>query len=144
MKPNCQNCKLQNSLSEARTEIVRAGFFRRKSDGRVVQRFRCKSCLKYFSLATAHPCYRQKKRQFNERIKRLYCSSVSLRRMAKIFGLSRTTIKRKFLFIGRLAEIEQEELNSAHLPSNVIEFDDLETFEHTKYKPLSVTLAVES
>ena len=29
-------------------------------------------------------------------------------------------------------------------PAHTIEFDDLETFEHTKYKPLSVSLAVET
>ena len=30
-----------------------------------------------------------------------------------------------------------------HVPSKIIEFDDLESFEHSKYKPVAITLAVE-
>jgi hypothetical protein len=34
--------------------------------------------------------------------------------------------------------------NLKNQPARFVEFDDLETFEHSKYKPLSITLAVES
>ena len=42
-----------------------------------------------------------------------------------------------------LAEAQFHERNSSLPKAKVIEFDDLETFEHTKCKPLSVTIAVE-
>lgn len=101
-------------------------------------------CLKYFSLATGHPCFGQNKRQFNERLFRLHNSGVSMRRAAKLLGLSRTTVARKFQFLGEQAKIRFKEFNRKLPLSKVIELDDLETFEHTKMKPLSVTLAVES
>jgi len=41
------------------------------------------------------------------------------------------------------AEAKLTELNLAHLKAKEVQFDDLETFEHSKCKPLSVTLAVE-
>ena len=72
------------------------------------------------------------------------CSGVSQRRIAKNFGLSRTTVARKLVFLGTQAEIEFHELNRRHPPAEIVEFDDMETFEHTKYKPLSITLAVVS
>lgn len=144
MKQNCPNCLPQDQVSGGRSKIVRAGRFRRSSDGRVVQRFKCTGCRKHFSNATFHPCYRQNKRQMNERLKRMLCSGVSQRRAAKLLNLSRTTVKNKFLFLGEIALKELGQTNEEHPPAQIVEFDDLETFEHTKYKPLSVTLMVES
>lgn len=58
--------------------------------------------------------------------------------------VNRKTITRKFIFLG-LQAYEYFKLDRASYPqSTEIEFDDLETFEHTKLKPLSVTMAVES
>jgi hypothetical protein len=71
-------------------------------------------------------------------------SGVSQRRLARLLRLSRTTIVRKLLFLARLAEAELETMNRESEPAEIVEFDDLETSEHTKFKPLSVTLAVES
>ncbi|HEY8280325.1 MAG TPA: hypothetical protein VIH99_11920 [Bdellovibrionota bacterium] len=51
---------------------------------------------------------------------------------------------RKLLALGFEAEFELSKSNRERPRSKVIEFDDLETFEHTKCKPLSITLAVES
>ena len=143
MKPTCPHCSLESSLSDPRTRIVKTGFFRRKSDSRWVQRFRCLICKKYFSRATSHPCYRQNKRQVNTRLFRLLCSGVSLRRSAKLLHLSRTTVARKLIFLGSQAKIELEYRNKCFPLAQTIEFDDQETFEHTKFKPLSITLAVE-
>lgn len=58
-------------------------------------------------------------------------------------SLSRTTVSRKLKFLGMIAEAKLSELNHAHPRATEIQFDDLETFEHSKCKPLSVTLAVE-
>jgi hypothetical protein len=96
-----------------------------------------------FSHATRNPCYRQNKRQINEPLRRLLCSGNSQRRLAYLLGVNRKTIVRKFLFLARLAEAQLENWNSELHPASIVEFDDLETFEHSKCKPLSVTLAVE-
>ena len=45
---------------------------------------------------------------------------------------------RKFLFLGRLADEFLKAELANHKKAKEIEFDDLETFEHSKLKPLSV------
>lgn len=143
MKRECPYCTPTDESSGVRTLIIRSGRFRRKSDCRVVQKYRCLRCRRYFSNASTHPCVNQNKRQLNERIKRELCSGVSQRRLAKLLNVSRTTIARKLVFLGQQAKLELERLNRARKAAEVIEFDDMETFEHTKCKPLSLTLAVE-
>lgn len=144
MKYSCPRCASVSKISENRNQVVRFGRFRRTSDGRWIQRFRCLICFKCFSTATFHPCIYQKKRNMNHKIEKELVSCVSQRRVAKNLHLSRTTVKRKFLFLGLKAEAKLKSTNLRHSKAEVIEFDDLETFEHTKCKPLSVTLAVES
>lgn len=125
--------------------LVRKGRYFRSSDGQWIQRYLCRSCLRTFSSATSLPVYRQKKRKLNSVLDRLFSSCVSQRRAARLLGISRTTVVRKFRFLAAQASLEHErwlkELSSA--PLREVQFDDLETSEHTKCKPLSVTLAVE-
>ena len=73
-------------------------------------------------------------------VRRLLAKNNSLRGCAEILRLNRKTVVRKFRFLAARAEVklaQDQEL------AKIIEFDDLETFEHAKGKPLSVTLAVE-
>lgn len=144
MKPNCPYCEANSNSSENQSLVVRAGRFKRSSDCRSIQRFKCKKCSKHFSRATFHPCFKQLKRHFNHRLSKLICSGVSQRRAAKILGVNRKTVVRKLIFLGFRAIEELDKINRATPLVEVIEFDELETFEHTKYKPLSVFLAVES
>jgi hypothetical protein len=100
-------------------------------------------CRKTFSEATLSRCYQQKKRDLNAGIFKLLVSGVSQRRAARILGINRKTVVRKFLFLGHFAH-EQLLIENKKLPKvSIMEFDDLETFEHTKCKPLSLTVAVE-
>lgn len=69
---------------------------------------------------------------------------MSLRRVAREMRLSRTTVARKLVFLGEHARAALSAHNARHPPAAVVEIDDLETFEHSKCKPLSITLAVES
>jgi hypothetical protein len=50
---------------------------------------------------------------------------------------------RKLLFLAELAKVKLQKTNETSPKLTEVEFDDLETFEHTKCKPLSVTLMVE-
>jgi hypothetical protein len=69
---------------------------------------------------------------------------VSQREAARILGLNLKTIVRKFrLQAAKAQDLFQAENASFPLACEV-EFDDLETFEHTKFKPLSVTLMLEA
>lgn len=143
MKHKCTHCRIEVSSSEIRSKLHKSGTYRRTSDGRIVQKYRCMDCKAERSQASYHPCFRQKKRQLNFKIKNLLCSGVSQRRIAKILGISRTTVSRKLMFLGLRAFEEINEDNLSKTQASIVEFDDLETFEHTKCKPLSVTLAVE-
>ena len=58
-------------------------------------------------------------------------------------SLNRKTVARKLGLLGLEAEERVRTRNLRHEKARVVEFDDLETFEHTKCKPLSVTLAVQ-
>ena len=144
MAIQCPYCSQQNPSSESRAVITAVGSFVRRSDKARLQRFKCKPCRRTFSQATFHPCYRQKKRHLNAHVFLHHVSGVSLRRMARLFRVDRKTVARKFVFMGLASLAFAEADRRSHPPSNEIEFDDLETFEHSKLKPLSVTMAVET
>jgi hypothetical protein len=143
MKPNCPHCIQSRPTNEVRNQVSRAGHFRRRSDSRVIQKFRCRRCQKYFSFATLNSCYRQKKRRLNHKLFEHMASGLSQRRAAILFHVNRTTITRKFKFVGIQALLSLEEINCKNKPCDFMQFDDMETFEHTRCKPLSITLAVE-
>jgi hypothetical protein len=113
-------------------------------DRRFITRYFCKSCGKHFSSSTHSPDYRQKKRDLNPFIPELFASGVSQRRMAILLRVDKKTIVRKFRLMAVRARVKHEDWLTAGLsrPIEELQFDDLETFEHTKCKPLSVTLAV--
>jgi hypothetical protein len=78
-------------------------------------------------------------------LRTLFCSGVSQRRAARILDIHLNTVARKLRFLAELAALKQNK----HLKSyernkiNFIQFDEMETFEHTKLKPISIALAVE-
>jgi transposase-like protein len=147
MKVNCPNpyCVLPSSLAPNSNPIVRNGCSFRRSDSRYIQRYACKLCGKYFSKATFDPRYRQKKRRINPLLFQLFSSGVSQRRAAKILGINPKTAVRCFRYLADQARSEHRKTLTPFLqePLKEVQFDDLETSEHTKCKPLSVALAVD-
>ncbi len=125
------------------TRFSKSGFYSRKSDSKVIRRFRCQKCGKKFSNATFDPCYRQKKRKKNFQLKILLCSGVSQRRSAMILNLTRKTVAKKFKFLAEQARIEHRTFLESKTFEEV-ELDDLITFEHTKCLPLPVPVIVET
>ena len=144
MSITCPYCQQSNRTSESRELIVSYGSFLRKSDNTRLQRFRCKPCARLFSVATFSPCYKQKKRHLNPRLMELYVSGVSLRRAAFLLRTNRKTVVRKFIFLGLASHYFLAVDRYRYAPSLEVEFDDLETFEHSKMKPLSVIAVLET
>ncbi len=138
--PHCSNTT--PNLSELR-HIVRVGRFRRKSDGQRVQRYHCTSCSRGFSSATFNDCFRQNKRHFNHRVKMDFVEGVSMRGIARKQNLHRTTVMRKLLHLGLKAKRNLKKTNERLPKVSHVQFDDQETCEQSKCKPLSITLAVE-
>jgi len=140
MKPYCFSCA---ASYQPVPKIVRFGNYFRTSDSKLVQRFRCKQCKTTFSADTHGWLYRRRERRKSLLVKKILVSTGSLRRTAKILHLNRKTVERSFLLQSLEAEFELKADNLQKPKAQVIEFDDLETFEHSKCKPLSVTIAVE-
>lgn len=137
------HCSPENKFKNRIDTIIKQGSFYRLSDRKKVQRFCCKLCRTYFSVATFSKNYRQNKRHLNQTIARLLVAGVSQREAARVLKINRKTIVRKFKFMGAHAEIKLSQFNQKLPQAQAIQFDDMETFEHTKCKPLSITLAVE-
>lgn len=141
MKLKCpKNCNTYPKSGQ----IIRYGSYYRTSDRKKIPRYKCAHCGLHFSQATSRPEYRQKKRQLNHEILRLYVSGVSQNRIAKLLKTKQRTVADKIQFLGLKARL----FNFRHRRTikekvKCVQFDDLETFEHTKLKPISITLAVE-
>lgn len=79
-------------------------------------------------------------------VRHLLCSNVSMRRIAKILKIHRATVARKLIYLAGIAELKQFDFLQAksESPARHIQFDDLITHEHTKLKPLTVTVAIDA
>lgn len=135
-----------NSLcsSDPKTfRYIKKGYYRTGHDRQQVPRYQCKACGKYFSTHTVSPTYQQKKPALNKQIYNLYVSGMNQRRIARVLGIDRKTVTRKFLFMARRARtIHEEKIKSGKLKTSFVQFDEMETFEHTRLKPLSIAIAV--
>lgn len=118
------------------SNFVRFGFFYRTSDSRWIQRYRCNGCKATCSNATFQRWFRQKKRLKNAQLRKHFASCGTIRRAAINFHLNRKTVARKLVELGFEAEANLRIRHHLRKKCRVIEFDDLETFEHTKCKPL--------
>ena len=144
MRYGCPNP--QCTFHQKKDFIVRDGSYLRKNDSRRIARFKCKNCGIKFSNATFSLAKNQKKRRINHIVFKLLASGVSQRRAAKILKVHKTTIKRKFDYLSKLArQKHQRWLKENYLNNKVldIQFDDLITVEHTKLRPLSVSTVVQ-
>ena len=147
MKPPCPGpqCSAGSFFGPNPGLIIRKGFYLRSSDSKKIRRFQCKACQKYFSHASRNACLNQKKRRINSKLTHLLCSGVSQRRAALILQVSRSTVVRRFRFLADQARTQHLIWiqNQGQGSLSEIQFDDLETSEHSKCKPLSVALAIE-
>lgn len=120
------------------------GTYFRPSDSKAVQRWVCNSCKRHFSDATFHAPYRQNKRRVNPEVAQLLSSGVSQRRIALLLNITRVTVARKLAFLAKWARHRHEEWLETIPKVTQVQFDDLITIEHTKCKPLAISLAVET
>ena len=118
------------------------GDYRTRWNGRWVPRYRCGRCGRTFSPQTFRPSYRQHRPDVNAMVLKLYVSGVTQRRMARILAVDRKTVVRKFLFLAELAKTAHAAWLEAQSGQRLVQFDEMETFEHTKLKPVSIALAV--
>jgi transposase-like protein len=124
--------------------FIKKGYFKTKwNGGQLVPRYRCKGCGRYFSSHTERATFGQHRPDLNEQVLHLYASAMTQRRMAICLATNRKTVVRKFLFAAKLARnAHRRRLAAGTLRMSRAQFDEMETFEHTRLKPLSIALAV--
>ena len=66
-----------------------------------------------------------------------------MRRSAKITRVTRKTVDRRLVYFSKVSSRYQNSLLKNLPPIKSLHFDDMESSEHTKMKPLSIPLAVE-
>ena len=116
----------------------------RKCDSHKVRRYGCKICGHRFSDATGTLEFRQHKRRENPLVQRLLGAAVSMNEVARILRITYKTVARKLAYLSKKCEAENEDVLRAYHKVDSVQFDELETLEHTKCKPVSIALAVES
>ena len=116
----------------------------RKCDSHKVQRYGCKACGRRFSGATGTLEFRQHKRRENPMVRKLLGAAVSMNEVGRILRITYKTVARKLVYWSKKCEAENEEILRAYHKVDAVQFDELETLEHTKCKPVSIALAVEN
>jgi len=131
----CPHCKNEQ------TKITKKGIFKGKRGGKI-QRFKCHSCFKTFSERTSKPGYRLRRYHLRNKIFREFCRGIAQREIAIELRIHRDTVARLLKAISNEAKLQNERVRASSSPNTVI-FDEMETFEHTKCKPVSIVVAVE-
>ena len=126
-----------------RSRVITIGSYMRTCDRKKIRRYKCLDCQRSFSDATVTFEYRQRKRDINLRLFELLSSSVSLRRSARLTRVHRTTVDRRLCYFAKVANHKQEHFLKKRAKSTHVQFDDMESSEHTKMKPLSIPMAVD-
>jgi transposase-like protein len=133
----CPVCK--NSSARVRKK----GFYAKRSTAAMrIQRYHCRDCGRSFSDQTNRLSYREKKPHENQRLYRLLCSGVSQARAASILDLHRITVARKLTKLARFARRDQRVWGECEQQALEVQFDEMETFVHSKCKPVTLAIAV--
>ena len=98
----CSVCKAKNlptiDKKTGKKMFQKFGFYRRKSDSKTIQRYKCLRCNHTLSAACKDPAYHQNKRRLNYKVFIGLVSLNSIRRIVKTYHTTRKTIARKLDF----------------------------------------------
>jgi len=118
------------------------GTYIRQCDRRVIKRYRCTACGRTFSHQTFNPTYRQRRPGINSLVRKLICSKVSLRQIAREFSINQKTVHKRMLWLAEQGRLRQEKRLESLKDINFIQIDEMVTHELSKCKPLSIAVAV--
>jgi len=119
--------------------VIKRGSFYRKITKSYHQRHFCRDCQKSFSSRTNSLTYKQKRPDINLQLFELLNSGVTLWGSARILKVKYTSVYKKFLW---LSEKAAEYHGKQKFLVKELQFDEMESIEHTKLKPLTIALAV--
>jgi len=143
----CPNVSCEHNADGLKDRFyVKWGYFKPSWSKRPVPRYKCKTCGKTFSASTAKvETLNEKRPDVNQMVFDLYCSRMSLRRIAKVLQINRKTVVRKFYKLAGIAKGHHEWLiaNQKIPCSDMIAVDEMEANEGSKVRPLTMTIAVD-
>ena len=123
------------------SSLIKKNSYRTKTG--LVKRYLCKACGKWQSKRTFTENYRFRKAKLTKAVTEHYCERMSLRGMARVMKVNRKTVVRHFLKAAKAAEVANlKALENRDFVTSYIQFDEVETFEHTKRKPLAIQLFI--
>ena len=126
-------------------KAIKKGHFSLKSGARR-QRFSCPGCGKNFSQTTGSPFHRLRKLHLTMPLVRARCRNMSIRDAARHLRVSKGFVERRVWRLGELARQQNEKLRRCYLRQHgalaEVQMDEMESFEHTRLKPLSISISV--
>jgi transposase-like protein len=108
-----------------------------------VPRFRCKGCLKTFSMQTFRSDWRDHRPDRNELLFRLLTSGVGLRQAARVLEIGVTTVQKKMRKMGTTCRQLHRNLCRRLPAESVYLLDEEESFESASIRPLTVPVVIE-
>ena len=140
MKPNCRRC------GASAAKVIRKGRYFRQDDAQTLPRYFCNACGRSFSHATGSPrCY-QKKRRANAEIERLFANGASMASISELTRLSPGLVRRRLISSSAEARARHQARLEAlsGVPVTLSQFDEMFTFEHTKLKPIAISVIADA
>ena len=129
--------KCPNQDCKAIPHFIKKGFHYVRHLNRKFRIFQCKACKRYFTSRTFRLDYRHKRSDLNKKVALLLVEGNSLRGIGRIEGLTYKNTYNKFLWLKRVVEQKKKSLR---MTAKELQFDESETIEHTKCKPLNIAI----
>ena len=135
IKVNCPKC--------GNKDLAKDGKRKMKKNQLPLQQYKCRSCKHRFTTNALKKTYRQRKPELNKKVMKLYCEGNTLRGIGRILGISYNTVVAKFKMMALLARDRHlKAINEGEIETKYVQFDEMETFEETREKPLGIQLSI--
>ncbi|MDE0150949.1 MAG: hypothetical protein OXK80_00410 [Bdellovibrionales bacterium] len=106
-------------------------------------RYKCNDCGKLYTKRTNTLNYRKRKQHLRETITQMYCERMSLRGIARTLGIDIKTVVRYFLENAEVSKAKnRKRLDTKDLVTSYVQFDQLETYEHTRKRPIGIQISI--
>lgn len=122
--------------------LRKKGFYKVAKTGQIFQRYQCCTCGTIFTNKTgSNPLGHR--RDISKELFGLICSGTTIRRAAQLLDVSINTVRDRMLLLAEEARIAHAKaLTDGTLATNHVQFDEMQTFLHSRAKPLTIALAV--
>lgn len=138
----CPTSKCPRRRRPKAEDFVKRGAYAMKSTGQKVQRYQCKKCGATFTERTESGDRLQHK-DINRVLFGLVCSGLTIRRSAILLDVSINTIRSRMSLLAKLArKAHADAIAKGRLKTSLMQFDEMETFLHTKAQPLTIAMAI--